>query len=82
MYKGDIVQKGKFLLSSTQPFCFQMWASRDLYYAQATAARLRAEVDGTPLVFPEIVAQDPKLVHEETALYESRRADLEQSFQD
>ena len=29
--EGDIVQKGKFLLSSTQPVLLQMWASRDLY---------------------------------------------------
>ena len=29
--EGDIVQKGKFLLSLTQPVLLQMWASRDLY---------------------------------------------------
>lgn len=29
--EGDIVQKGKFLLSSTQLVLLQMWVSRDLY---------------------------------------------------
>lgn len=29
--EGDIVQKGKFLLSLTQPVLLQMWVSRDLY---------------------------------------------------
>jgi adhesin transport system membrane fusion protein len=49
-------------------------------FSQATAARLRAEVNGTPLVFPEEVLKEPKLVREETALYYSRRENLEQSL--
>lgn len=62
-------------------FASNVGESRSLLIAaQATAARLRAEVNGTPLVFPEIVAKDPKLVREETALYESRRADLQQTL--
>jgi len=46
----------------------------------ATSARLRAEVNGTPLVFPEEVLKEPKLVQQETALYNSRRANLEESL--
>ncbi len=47
-------KKGKFLLSSTQPVLLQMWVSRDLLLiaAQATAARLRAEVNGYTTGFP------------------------------
>jgi adhesin transport system membrane fusion protein len=52
-----------------------------LIAAQATAARLRAEVNGTPLVFPEIVAQDPKLVHEETACMNHAEPILNKRFQ-
>lgn len=48
--------------------------------AMATAARLRAEVNGTALTFPEEVLKEPKLVKEETALYYSRRANLEESI--
>lgn len=51
-----------------------------LVSAQATAARLRAEVNGTPLKFPKDVLAVPKLVNEEIALYNSRRANLEQSM--
>ncbi|MBN6519001.1 biotin/lipoyl-binding protein, partial [Acinetobacter pittii] len=80
--EGDIVQKGEILaqLDPTR-FASNVGESRSLLIsAQATAARLRAEVNGTPLVFPEIVMKEPKLVQEETALYRSRRADLEQSL--
>jgi adhesin transport system membrane fusion protein len=37
-------------------------------------------VNGTPLAFPEEVLKEPKLVQEETALYRSRRANLEESI--
>ena len=48
--------------------------------SSATSARLSAEVNGTPLSFPPEVQRDPKLVREETALYQSRRDNLEQSL--
>ena len=38
-----------------------------LIAAQATAARLRAEVNNTRLAFPAKVLKEPKLVNEETA---------------
>lgn len=50
-----------------------------LIAAQATAARLRAEVNNTRLAFPAKVLKEPKLVNEETALYWSRRSNLEES---
>lgn len=44
--------------------------------AQATSARLYAEVNGTPLKFPDDVRADADLVRTETALYDSRREGL------
>ena len=80
--EGDIVQKGQ-ILAQLDPTRFESNVGESqslLISAQATAARLRAEVNGTPLVFPDEVKKDPKLVQEETALYNSRRENLEQSI--
>ena len=80
--EGDIVEKGQ-VLAQLDPTRFEsnVGESQSLRIsAQATAARLRAEVNGTPLVFPDEVKKDPKLVQEETALYNSRRENLEQSI--
>ena len=48
--------------------------------SRATAAWLRAEVNGTALIFPPEVLSETQLVNEETALYRSRRANLEESI--
>ncbi|EPG39635.1 HlyD family type I secretion periplasmic adaptor subunit [Acinetobacter colistiniresistens] len=81
--EGDVVEKGQVLaqLDPTR-FASNVGESKSLLVsAQATAARLRAEVSGTTLSFPEEVQQNPKLVQEETALYLSRRANLNQSIE-
>lgn len=80
--EGDIVQKGEILAQLDQTrFASNVGESKSLLTsAQATAARLRAEVNGTPLAFPAEVLKEPKLVKEETALYYSRRENLEQSL--
>ncbi|EOR08796.1 HlyD family type I secretion periplasmic adaptor subunit [Acinetobacter sp. C32I] len=81
--EGDVVEKGQILaqLDPTR-FASNVGESKSLLIsAQATAARLRAEVTGSPLSFPEDVQKSPKLVQEETALYLSRRANLEQSIE-
>jgi hypothetical protein len=82
--EGDIVQKGEILAQLDQTrFASNVGESKSLLTsAQATAARLRAEVNGTPLAFPAEVLKEPKLVKEETALYYSRRENLEQSLAD
>ncbi len=80
--EGDIVEKGQILaqLDPTR-FASNVGESESLLIAsQATAARLRAEVNGTALSFPPEVMNDAKLVQEETALYKSRRANLEESL--
>lgn len=80
--EGEIVKKGQVLaqLDSTR-FESNVGESESLLFAaQATSARLRAEVNGSPLRFPEAVLQYPALVEEETKLYHSRRANLNESI--
>lgn len=80
--EGDIVQKGQVLaqLDPTR-FASNVGESQSLLIAsQATAARLRSEVSDTPLEFPEEVKKDSELIKAETALYNSRRVNLESSI--
>ncbi|MDD0802672.1 MULTISPECIES: HlyD family efflux transporter periplasmic adaptor subunit [Acinetobacter] len=80
--EGEIVKQGQVLaqLDPTR-FASNVGESESLLIAsKATAARLRAEVNATPLVFPEDVLKIPKLVSEETALYQSRRSNLNDSI--
>ncbi len=79
--EGDIVQKGQILaqLDPTR-FASNVGESESLLVsAQATAARLRAEVNGEPLAFPDSVKADPKLVQEQTQLYNTRRSNLQET---
>ncbi|WP_392563991.1 HlyD family efflux transporter periplasmic adaptor subunit [Orbus wheelerorum] len=55
-------------------------AMAKLKSARATEARLEAEVDGTPLLFPDDILTDIELVKYETDLYNSRRRSLLQSI--
>ena len=80
--EGEIVKQGQVLaqLDPTR-YASNVGESESLLIAsKATAARLRAEVNATALVFPEDVLKVPKLVAEETALYQSRRANLSDSL--
>ncbi|MFH7354301.1 HlyD family secretion protein, partial [Acinetobacter bereziniae] len=80
--EGDIVQKGQ-TLAQIDPTRFESQVGESqtkLLATQATAARLEAEVNGTPLRFPKDVLAVSALVREETALYTSRRANLDESI--
>lgn len=80
--EGDIVAKDQ-VLAQLDPTRLQSVVGESqslLTSAQATAARLTAEVNGTPLSFPDAVRKEPGLVNAETALYQSRRANLEESL--
>lgn len=82
VHEGEIIQKGQ-LLAQLDPtrFASNVGESASLLLAsKATAARLRAEVNGSALVFPNEVLKDHDLVEEETALYHSRRSNLEESL--
>ena len=79
--EGEIVEQGQVLaqLDPTR-FASNVGESESLLLsAKATAARLRAEVNGTRLTFPEEVMKESALVSAETALYHSRRSNLEES---
>ena len=80
--EGDIVEKDQVLaqLDPTRFASVVGEAQSLLLSAQATTARLRAEVNGSALNFPESVQQESQLMQEETALYHSRRASLEESI--
>ena len=82
--EGDIVEKGT-ILAQFDPtrFASNVGESQSLLVSSlATSARLRAEVNGTALQFPEIVQKDSQLVREETQLYNTRRINLEESISD
>ena len=79
--EGQIVEKGQ-VLAQLDPTRFESNVGESaslLLSSRATAARLRAEVNGTPLRFPPELAKEQALIQEETALYSSRRANLEES---
>lgn len=79
--EGEIVERGQ-VLAQLDPTRFESNVGESeslLVSSRATSVRLRAEVSGTPLSFPEDVLKYPKLVKEETALYQSRRANLQES---
>ena len=82
VHEGQIVQKGQ-ILAQLDPTRFASnvgESESQLIASKATAARLRAEVNSTSLIFPDEVKKIPELVVEETALYHSRRSNLDDSM--
>lgn len=79
--EGQIVEKGQVLaaLDPTRLTSNVKESESLLISSKITAARLTAEVTGQPLVFPDDVKGQTKLIAEATALYRSRRANLEES---
>ena len=80
--EGQIVEHGQ-VLAQLDPTRFEsnVGETKSLLAAtKASAARLHAEVNGTALNFPPELKVDSKLISEETALYQSRRANLEESL--
>ena len=80
--EGEIVEQGQ-VLAQLDPTRLESNVGESeslLTSSRATSARLRAEVSGSPLSFPSEVLKYPELVREETALYNSRRANLEESI--
>ncbi len=79
--EGQLVQSGEILarLDPTRLLAVVGESQAKLQALQATAARLTAEVNSTPLVFPKDIQMDLGLIKLETALYQSRRNSLEES---
>lgn len=80
--EGDIVEAGQVLaqLDRTKTESGVQESASRVRAALATAARLTAEVGGTPLVFPPEVREEADLIRTETALYQSRRQSLASSL--
>ena len=81
VHEGDVVEAGQVLalLDPTQIDSSLQESTSRLRAALATAARLQAETANTPLAFPAEVMEDPALVAAETALFHSRRENLEKT---
>ncbi len=79
--EGDVVEAGQVLaqLDRTRFESSAAESGSRMRAAQATVARLKAEVNGTRLEFPEAVRAYPDLVKSETSLYHSRRQGLDES---
>lgn len=82
--EGDLVQSGQVIaqLDRTRMEATVQESVSKLQAAEATSARLSAEVNGTPLAFPPDVAKNADLVRNETLLYQSRRKSLETTLAD
>lgn len=82
--EGDIVQAGQMLaqLDRTRTQSSVEETAARAVAAEATAARLRAEVNNTPLSFPDSVKAYPALVRSESDLYHSRRSSLAMGLRD
>lgn len=80
--EGDMVQAGQVLaqLDRTRSESSVDESSSRARAALATATRLRAEVEGSDLAFPDYVMEDPALVRSETALFKSRKDSLAKSL--
>lgn len=80
--EGQLVQAGEILaqLDPTRLLAMVGESQAKLQALTATAARLMAEVNNAPLVFPKEIQEDFGLIKLETALYQSRRSSLEESL--
>jgi len=81
--ENQIVESGQ-LLAQLDPTIIQsdVGASSAKYRAAlAAAARLTAEVNRTPLAFPDELKAFPELITSETQQYKARKSNLDQSLQ-
>lgn len=80
--EGDMVERGQILaqLDPTKTQSSVGESEAKYLAAMASVARLRAEVGGKKLAFPELLKQAPELIEAETALYQTRRRGLEQTL--
>ncbi|QCI14591.1 HlyD family type I secretion periplasmic adaptor subunit [Pseudomonas putida] len=80
--EGDLVERGQILAQLDPTKTASSVGESEAKYRAATAsvARLRAEVTGKPLSFPDSLRDSPELIETETALYQTRRRGLEQTL--
>ncbi|MFJ2981630.1 MULTISPECIES: HlyD family type I secretion periplasmic adaptor subunit [unclassified Pseudomonas] len=80
--EGDMVERGQVLAQLDPTKTASSVGESEAKYraAKASVARLRAEVTGKPLVFPDSLRNSADLIDAETALYQTRRRGLEQTL--
>lgn len=80
--EGEVVERGQRLaqLDRTKTESGVQESVARLHAALATAARLTAQINNTPLVFPQELDDEPELVKSETELYNSSRNSLEKQL--
>ncbi|MGX7005602.1 HlyD family type I secretion periplasmic adaptor subunit [Caballeronia sp. KNU42] len=80
--EGDVVEKGQLLLNIDPKRADSSYSEghSKLIGLEAKVARLRAEANGTALVFPADVQKDKALVLSETQTYQSRRHSLDDTI--
>jgi membrane fusion protein, adhesin transport system len=80
--EGDIVEQGQPLLKidPTKANASYQEGQNKAIALRATAARLRAEARGTPLVFSADVKKLPELVANETNTYRAKRRSVDESI--
>lgn len=80
--EGGLVERGQVLAQLDPTKTASSVGESEAKYRAATAsvARLRAEVTGKPLAFPDSLRDSPELIDAETALYQTRRRGLEQTL--
>lgn len=81
--EGDYVEQGQILVSldPVKTASAVQESVGKVRALQATTARLKAEVDGTELVFPAELANEKSLKEDETSLYYSRKAALNNTIE-
>ena len=80
--EGEVVERGQRLaqLDRTKTESGVQESVARLHAALATAARLTAQINNTPLTFPAELDDEPELVKSETELYNSSRTSLEKQL--
>lgn len=80
--EGQVVERGQRLaqLDRTKTESGVQESVARLHAALATAARLTAQINNTPLTFPAELDDEPELVKSETELYNSSRNSLEKQL--
>ncbi|MBK4999514.1 HlyD family type I secretion periplasmic adaptor subunit [Pseudomonas sp. S31] len=80
--EGDLVEREQILAQLDPTKTASSVGESEAKYRAATAsvARLRAEVTGKPLKFPDSLSGSQELIETETALYQTRRRGLEQTL--
>lgn len=80
--EGDLVEREQILAQLDPTKTASSVGESEAKYRAATAsvARLRAEVTGKPLKFPDSLNGSQELIETETALYQTRRRGLEQTL--